>query len=272
MHQSHLCRKAIPLIQEILEALGVYSIYGRWLQNTIDKGEKPNHIGVIMDGNRRWARERDMIPWEGHWEGADKVEQFLDWCVELNIRTITLYSFSTENFNRSQEEVSELFKLFEKMLERVLKSDRIHKNKVRIRAIGRIETLPERLQELIHQVEDATKDYDAYYLNIAIAYGGRAEIVDAMKVIAEKIKQGDIAPSDIDENVIEANLYTAHLPYPDPDIIIRTSGESRLSNFLVWQSAYSELFLVDVFWPSFRKIDLMRAIRGYQMRQRRFGK
>jgi len=196
----------------------------------------------------------------------------LDWCVELNIRTLTLFSFSTENFSRSQEEISELFKLFEKMLERVLKSDSIHKNKVRIRAIGRIETLPERLQELIHQVEDATKDYDAYYLNIAIAYGGRAEIIDAVKVIADKVKQGQMKTDEIDEHVIEANLYTAHLPFPDPDIIIRTSGESRLSNFLIWQSAYSELFLVDVYWPSFRKIDLMRAIRGFQMRQRRFGK
>ncbi|MCJ7731977.1 polyprenyl diphosphate synthase [Candidatus Bathyarchaeota archaeon] len=260
------------MIRELLEAIGVYKIYDKWLKETIESGEKPNHIGVIMDGNRRWAKQRDMIPWEGHWEGADKTEQFLDWCLELNVKTITLYSFSTENFKRDPEEVAELFKLFENTLERVIKSDIIHKNKVRIRAIGRIETLPESLQELIKRVEDSTKDYDKFYLNIAIAYGGRAEIVDAVRVIAEKVKLGELEPKDIDEQVIEANLYTAHLPYPDPDIIIRTSGESRLSNFLVWQSAYSELFLVDVYWPSFRKIDLMRAIRGYQMRQRRFGK
>ncbi|MFW6109515.1 MAG: polyprenyl diphosphate synthase [archaeon] len=228
-------------------------------------------MGVIMDGNRRWARARDLVPWEGHWEGADKVENFLDWCLDLNIKTITLYSFSTENFKRDEREVTELFKLFESMLERVIKSDRIHKNRVCIRAIGRIETLPEKLQELIQRVEESTQGYDDYYLNIAIAYGGRAEIVDAVHVIAEKVKMGQLEPSDINEQVIEANLYTSHLPYPDPDIIIRTSGESRLSNFLVWQSAYSELFLVDVYWPNFRKIDLMRAIRGYQMRQRRFG-
>lgn len=224
-----------------------------------------------MDGNRRWARARDLVPWEGHWEGADKVENFLDWCLDLDIKTITLYSFSTENFKRDEKEVTELFKLFESMLERVIKSDRIHKNRVCIRAIGRIETLPEKLQELIQRVEESTQGYDDYYLNIAIAYGGRAEIVDAVQVIAEKVKMGQLEPSDINEQVIEANLYTSHLPYPDPDIIIRTSGESRLSNFLVWQSAYSELFLVDVYWPNFRKIDLMRAIRGYQMRQRRFG-
>ena len=260
------------MIQELLEALGVYSIYGRWLKETIEHGEKPNHVGVIMDGNRRWAKQRDMIPWEGHWEGADKTEEFLDWCLELNIKTITLYSFSTENFNRDQQEVEELFKLFEATLDRVMNSDAIHKNKVRIRAIGRMETLPESLQNMIKKVEEYTKNYDDYFLNIAIAYGGRAEIVDAVRVIAKKVKLGDLNPNDINEQLIEANLYTAHLPYPDPDIIIRTSGESRLSNFLVWQSAYSELFLVDVYWPSFRKIDLMRAIRGYQMRQRRFGK
>ena len=260
------------MIREFLEAIGVYSIYRSWLKNTIDSGEKPNHIGVIMDGNRRWAQERDLIPWEGHWEGADKVEEFLDWCLELDIKTITLYSFSTENFNRDQQEIEELFKLFENVLEKVLKSDRIHNNRVRIRAIGRIETLPPTMQELIHRVEDATKEYDSYYLNIAIAYGGRAEIVDAVRIISEKVKLGQLEPTDIDEQVIETNLYTSHLPHPDPDIIIRTSGESRLSNFLVWQSAYSELFMVDVFWPSFRKIDLMRAIRGYQMRHRRFGR
>jgi tritrans,polycis-undecaprenyl-diphosphate synthase [geranylgeranyl-diphosphate specific] len=260
------------MIQAILEAIGVYSIYRSWLKQTIDGGEKPKHIGVIMDGNRRWAREHDMIPWKGHWEGADKVEEFLEWCLELGIKTITLYSFSTENFNRDQQEIEEIFKLFENVLEKVLNSDTIHENRVRIRAIGRLETLPDTMQELIQRVEDATKEYDSYYLNIAIAYGGRAEIVDAVRIISEKVKLGQLEPDEIDEQVIEANLYTSHLPYPDPDIIIRTSGESRLSNFLVWQSAYSELFLVDVFWPSFRKIDLMRAIRGYQMRQRRYGR
>lgn len=260
------------MLYEFLNAIGVYGLYERWLQEQIDTKSKPSHIGVITDGNRRWAAQRDMIPWEGHWEGAERVEDFLEWCMGLDIKTVTLYSFSTENFRRDEKEVEELMRLFEKTLEDVKKSDYIHKNRVRIRALGRLSMLPERVQTLIHDVEEATKDYDSYYLNIAIAYGGRAEIVDATRQIAAKVKSGALEPEMIDETVMEAHLYTAHLPQPDPDLIIRTSGESRLSNFLVWQSAYSELFLVDVYWPAFRKIDLMRAIRSYQMRSRRHGK
>jgi len=242
------------LIREILEALGVYSIYRKWLKETIKHGELPKHIGVITDGNRRWAKARDKEGWEGHWEGARTLEHFLDWCIELGVNAVTIYSFSTENFNRDPRELDELFKVFSDNLEKL------------------VETLPEHIQELIKKVEEVTASYDSFYLNIAIAYGGRAEIIDATRLIASKVQDGVINPEDIDENVLEAHLYTAHLPNPDPDVIIRTSGEARLSNFLVWQSAYSELFLVDVYWPSFRKIDLMRAIRDYQMRQRRFGK
>lgn len=260
------------MLYEFLSVIGVYGVYERWLRNQIDSREKPAHVGVIMDGNRRWAQSQNMVPWEGHWEGADKVEEFLDWCVELGVNTVTLYSFSTENFTREESEIQELMKLFESTLEEVMRSRQIHENRVKVRAIGRINMLPRSLQELIHDVEEATKDYDRYYLNVAIAYGGRAEIVDAMRKIASKVKSGDIEPETIDEAVVEENLYTAHLPQPDPDLVIRTSGESRLSNFLVWQAAYSELFIVDVYWPAFRKIDLMRAIRSYQLRHRRFGK
>jgi len=260
------------MIEDLLRVIGVYKVYEKWLRETIKRGEKPQHIGVIMDGNRRWAREREMFPWQGHWEGADKTEEFLDWCLDLGIKTITLYSFSTENFNRDKKEVQELFRLFETMLERVLRSKRIHNNRVHIKVLGRVEYLPERIQELVRKIEEATRDYDQYYLNIALAYGGRAEIVDAVRKIAEKVEEGALSPQDITEKTIEENLYTAHLPHPEPDIIIRTSGESRLSNFLLWQSAYSELFIVDVYWPSFRRIDLMRAIRGYQKRHRRYGR
>lgn len=260
------------MLQELLSAIGVYGVYERWLKGQIGSSPKPGHIGIITDGNRRWAREHDMIPWEGHWEGADRVKDFLGWCMELGIRTVTLYSFSTENFKRDEAEVQELMKLFEKTLVDVKDAEYIHSNRVKVRALGRTGMLPERIQELIREVEEATKDYDGYYLNVAIAYGGRAEIVDATRTIAAKVREGKVRPEDIDEGVIEAHLYTAHLPQPDPDLVIRTSGESRLSNFLVWQSAYSELFLVDVYWPAFRKIDLMRAIRSYQQRSRRFGK
>lgn len=260
------------MIREILEALGVYSVYHTWLKETIKHGELPKHIGVITDGNRRWAKARDKEGWEGHWAGARTLEHFLDWCIELGIGTVTIYSFSTENFNRDPKELEELFKVFSENLDKLLNTPRIHNKGIRVKAIGRVETLPEHLQVSIKKVEEATADYDSFYLNIAIAYGGRAEIIDATRLIAKKVKAGLMEPCDIDEGVIEAHLYTSHLPNPDPDVIIRTSGEARLSNFLVWQSAYSELFLVDVYWPSFRKIDLMRAIRGYQLRQRRFGK
>ncbi len=260
------------MIREILEALGVYSVYHTWLKETIKHGELPKHIGVITDGNRRWAKARDKEGWEGHWAGARTLEHFLDWCIELGVGTVTIYSFSTENFNRDPKELEELFKVFSENLDKLLNTPRIHDKGIRVKAIGRVETLSEHLQVLIAKVEEATADYDSFYLNIAIAYGGRAEIIDATRLIAKKVKAGEMDPDDIDEKVIEAHLYTSHLPNPDPDVIIRTSGEARLSNFLVWQSAYSELFLVDVFWPSFRKIDLMRAIRGFQLRQRRFGK
>jgi tritrans,polycis-undecaprenyl-diphosphate synthase [geranylgeranyl-diphosphate specific] len=260
------------MLNEILTMLGVYKLYDTWLMNQIKSKEKPKHIGVIMDGNRRWATLRNLTPSKGHWEGADKVELFLDWCLDLGINTITLYSFSTENFDRDDEEVNELMKLFEESLERVANWDQIHEYKVRVRAIGRINLLPETIQNLIHQIEEKTKDYNKYYLNIALAYGGRAEIIDATRLIAEKVVKGEILPLDINEDIFEEHLYTAHLPQQDPDLIIRTSGESRLSNFLVWQSAYSEFFIVDVYWPEFRKIDFMRVIRSYQYRHRRYGK
>ena len=260
------------MIREFLEFIGVYSIYHRWLKETIRHGDVPKHSGVITDGNRRWAKERLLEGWEGHWEGAKTLENFLDWCIELGVESVTIYSFSTENFNRSKDELDELFKVFHDNLEKLLNTPRIHNSRVRVSALGRVNELPDDIQQLIQKVEDATVDYDNFYLNIAIAYGGRAEIVDATRLIASKVMNGVIQPDDIDEQVLEAHLYTSHLPNPDPDIIIRTSGESRLSNFLVWQSAYSELFLLDVYWPSFRKIDLMRAIRGFQRRQRRFGK
>jgi tritrans,polycis-undecaprenyl-diphosphate synthase [geranylgeranyl-diphosphate specific] len=259
------------MIRELLSYIGVYNIYQRWLRREIEQEQKPKHIGIIMDGNRRWAKAHSLVPWEGHWEGASKVEEFLQWCLDLDIRTVTLYSFSTENFRREEEEINELMKLFERTLEDAKKSESVHKNKVRIRALGRIEELPERLSKLIKEIEESTKNYEDYYLNIAIAYGGRAEIVDSARKIAQLVKEGELNPEDINEQTIEKYLYTAHLPQQDPDLVIRTSGESRLSNFLVWQAAYSELFIVDVFWPEFRKLDFMRAIRSYQQRQRRFG-
>jgi tritrans,polycis-undecaprenyl-diphosphate synthase [geranylgeranyl-diphosphate specific] len=255
----------------LLSALGIYQIYGAWLRRQIDSETLPKHIGVILDGNRRWATAREMIPWHGHKKGAIKVREFLEWCLDLGIRTITLYAFSTENFNRPSNEVQELMTIYEENLGELLHSDVIHKNKVRVSVIGRTNLLPEKIQGLIHEMKTLTKDYTNFYLNIALAYSGRAEIVDAMKLIASKVADGVVASSDIDEALIEKHLYTSYLPQPEPDLIIRTSGEARLSNFLIWQAAYSELFLVDVYWPEFREIDLKRAIRSFQNRHRRYG-
>ena len=249
----------------------VYKVYEKILWNQVKDGKRPDHIGVILDGNRRWANERLMSSSLGHHYGADKVEDLLRWCLDLDVRAITLYAFSTENFRRPEKEVSEIMGLLCEKLKRAKDNEEILTNKVRIRAIGRLHLLPEETQHLIEEVEEATKTYDKHFLNVAVAYGGRAEIVDAMKEIASEVKVGRLTIDDINEEVVENHLYTAHLPKSDPDLVIRTSGEERLSGFLLWQSAYSELCFIDVYWPDFRKIDLLRAVRTFQQRERRFG-
>jgi len=260
------------MLRSLLSLLGVYRIYEKWLWHQVKNHPKPEHIGIILDGNRRWAFNRSLNPNIGHYYGADKTEEMLRWCLDLGVRSVTLYVFSTENFNRPREEVEELMRLFEERLQKIMKNKDIHKHKVRIKAIGRLNLLPKRLQKIIREIEMATKDYDEHFLNFAIAYGGRAEIIDAAKKIARKILEGELSVEDINEKVFERNLYTSHLPKQDPDLIIRTSGEERLSGFLLYQSAYSELCFIDVYWPEFRRIDLLRAIRTYQKRKRRFGR
>jgi tritrans,polycis-undecaprenyl-diphosphate synthase [geranylgeranyl-diphosphate specific] len=212
------------------------------------------------------------MPKEGHWKGADSVENLLDWCEEFNIKIITLYALSAENLDRKDEELEYLYQLIRIRLEKLFKDPRIHRNKMRVKAIGRIELLPDSIREVLKRLDDATKNYDNHFLNIALAYGGQYELVDAVKKIGEKIKDGSLNVNDINKKDIESNLYTSHLPQSSPDMILRTSGEKRLSGFLMWQSAYSELVFMDIFWPEFRKIDLMRAIRTFQERKRRLGK
>ncbi len=254
-----------------MSTLGVYRIYEKWLFDQIKSQPKPEHIAIILDGNRRWAQDHSMDPNVGHYYGADKTEKVLRWCLDLGVKTITFYAFSTENFSRSPEEVEELMSLFEGKLQEILEDEDIRKYKVRVKAIGRINQLPENLQEMITKVEESTKNYDQHFLNLAIAYGGRAEIVDAAKDIAQHIVDGTLSPDEIDEAVFEKHLYTSYLPKQEPDLVIRTSGEERLSGFLLYQSAYSELFFLDVYWPEFRLIDILRAIRTFQKRKRRFG-
>jgi len=260
------------MLKALLSTFGIYKVYEKWLWSQIKKGVKPDHIALILDGNRRWAANHSLNLWIGHHYGAKKTEELLRWCLKLGVKSVTLYAFSTENFNRSSEEVEELMAIFKQKLQEVLKNEDIHKHKVRVKAIGRLNLLPEKLQGMISDVEKATEEYDEHFLNVALAYGGRAEIIDATKDIVRNVKEGRMTLEDIDEDVFEKFLYTSHMPKQDPDLIIRTSGEERLSGFLLYQSAYSELCFLDVYWPEFRRIDLLRAIRIYQKRKRRFGK
>ncbi len=247
-----------------------YKAYEKKLLKIVKEGKIPGHVGIIMDGNRRFAKELGMKPTDGHMKGRDKLEEVIDWCREVGIKILTVYAFSTENFSRSREEVLELMRLFVENLKRAADDKRVHENGIRIRVIGQREILPEDLQRAIDYAEERTKNYDKFFFNIAIAYGGREEIVKAIKEIAQEVKEGKLKIEDIDENEVRKHLYTAELP--DPDLILRTSGEERISNFLLWQSAYSEFYFADIYWPTFRKIDFLRAIRDYQLRQRRFGR
>lgn len=259
------------MLKGFLSAIGAYKLYRKWLWYQVKNGVKPDHIAIILDGNRRWASEKALNPWFGHEKGAEKVEQLLDWCSKLGVKSITLYAFSTENFRRSKNEVEEIMRIAQEQFQKILTDERIHKNKIHVKVIGRLSLLPKDLQQLILDVENATQGYDDHFLNLALAYGGRAEIVDAAKKIAERVHEGELIPEEIDEQMFEKYLYTSHMSKQDPDLIIRTSGEERLSGFLLWQSAYSELCFLDVYWPDFRFIDLLRAVRTFQRRRRRFG-
>ncbi|ASJ03166.1 UDP diphosphate synthase [Thermococcus profundus] len=248
----------------------VYDLYESYLLEKVKSGNIPRHVAIIMDGNRRWAKKLEKPPWYGHLFGSNKLEEILEWCRELGIRTLTAYAFSTENFKRSPEEVNALMNLFEKKFRELVSDERVHKYGIRVNVIGRKELLPENVREAAEEAERATKKYSNYTLNLAIAYGGRSEITDAVREIVQDALRGRIKPEEIDEDLIKRYLY--HPNMPDPDIVIRTGGEIRISNFLLYQIAYSELFFVDVYFPEFRKIDFLRIIREYQKRQRRFGR
>ncbi|UCF13870.1 MAG: di-trans,poly-cis-decaprenylcistransferase [Thermoplasmatales archaeon] len=230
----------------------------------------PEHVAVIMDGNRRFAKSFGLSPKAGHLFGRDKIEDVLDWCFELEINVLTIYAFSTENFNRSTDEVTTLMDLCKNELDRASKDSRIHKNKVRVRVIGDLESLPEDIRRSANEIVDSTKEYDNYFFNIALAYGGREEIVEAIQQIVDDVKKGTLELKDISQSTVSSYLYTDGIP--DPDLVLRTSGEERISNFLLWQLAYSELYFSDVYWPAFQKRDFLKAIRTYQNRKRRFGK
>lgn len=261
-------KMAADITRLISEA--AYQAYEKKLLSQVRKGKIPQHLAIIMDGNRRYAYVLGLGKTEGHEKGKEKLEEVLEWCLEVGIRILTVYAFSTENLNRPKDEVDKLMKLFAENFRRAGDDERAHKHRIRIRALGQRELLPKEVVDAIEYAEERTKGYDDYFYNLAVAYGGREEILNAIKSVALDVKSGRIDVDDIDEKLISSRLYTSGLP--DPDLILRTSGEERISNFLLWQLAYSELCFVDVYWPGFRKIDFLRAIRSYQMRQRRYGK
>ncbi|MBE6511255.1 MAG: di-trans,poly-cis-decaprenylcistransferase [Methanobrevibacter millerae] len=248
----------------------LYRIYDWYISRDLDPNKMPKHVAIIMDGNRRYARLQgnvDVV--KGHELGADTLEKVLDWSIELGIEIITVYAFSTENFNRPKEEVEGLMKLFIYNFKRLVNHEKIHKNEVRVKVVGRTELLPDDVKEAIKEAEDASKHYNKRFLNLAIGYDGRLEIIDSFKKIIEQVQDGKISIDDVDEELVSKNLYTEGID--DPNLIIRTSGEERLSGFLLWQSSYSELYFCETLWPDLRKVDFLRAIRSYQARERRFG-
>lgn len=245
----------------------IYNLYSHFLWNQIKDKKPPHHLAFIMDGNRRFALGKKLsTKSKGHEFGVRKLKEIVEWVWDAKIEVLTIFAFSNENFSRPKEEVDKLMKLFKENFLELVDTPEIHKHKVRVKAIGRLDSLPEDVQLAISNAEEATKDYDNKLFQIAIGYAGRTEMVDAIKGI---IKDG-LTPDEISEETVGKYLYTNGTN--DPDLIIRTSGEERLSGFLLWQSAYSELYFADVYFPSFRKIDLWRAIRTYQDRKRRYGK
>jgi tritrans,polycis-undecaprenyl-diphosphate synthase [geranylgeranyl-diphosphate specific] len=249
----------------------VYSAYERRLMKEVSSGQLPKHIAIIMDGNRRYAAEvlGDSAGEEGHLAGKAKLLEVAEWCINIGIPYITVYAFSTENFNRDDKEVDFLMDLAAESFREMADNELVRKNKIRIQALGKIEDLPENVREAIEYANQRTAEFTDHVMSVCIAYGGRQEIVEATRKIAQRIKSGELQPEDINEDLITDHLYSSGLP--DPDLVLRTSGEVRISNFLLWRLAYSELYFTDVYWPGFRLIDLLRAIRTYQQRVRRYG-
>jgi tritrans,polycis-undecaprenyl-diphosphate synthase [geranylgeranyl-diphosphate specific] len=247
-----------------------YYLYERILKSKTLAGDKVEHVAIIQDGNRRFACQRGLSKLLGHSLGAETSERVIDWCFELGVKHLTLYAFSTENFERDEKEKIYLFDLIKKKFIEMGISKKIHANRIRVRAIGRVEMLPEDLQNEICRTEAATRDYEKMYLNIALAYGGQLELVDAARSIAALVKAGKIQAKDVDEEMIAKHLYPQNgISLPKVDLIIRSGGDFRTSNFLPWQANGNECaaYFCAPCWPEFRKIDFLRAIRVAQNRR-----
>ena len=233
----------------------------------IDKKNIPQHVAIIMDGNGRWAKKRGLIRTQGHWEGIKRVEEIINASTDLGIKVLTLFTFSTENWSRPQTEVSMIMKALVSVLnDRLMK---LVKNNTKFQTIGRLEGLPQSVRDTIISVTEKTKNNTGLILNLAFNYGSRIEILDAVKDTAKRVKAGKLNINDISEEVFSSFLYTKDLP--DPDLLIRTSGEKRISNFLLWQLSYAELYFTDKYWPEFTATELKKAIIDFQGRERRYG-
>ena len=234
----------------------------------LDMAALPSHVAVIMDGNGRWAKKKLLNRVKGHEKGADTVRMVVRFCREIGISFLTLYAFSTENWQRPRTEVSALMVLLKKFL--ISERQEMAVNNIRFNVIGHESMLPAEVRDEIQRTRDATKNNDGMQLNLALSYGSRSEIVKAVREIAEEVNTGKLAVDAIDENAVAAHLYTSSMP--DPELLIRTSGEMRISNFLLWQIAYTEIAVTDTLWPDFSKDELVRILKNYQHRDRRFGR
>jgi len=243
----------------------IHKIYEIKLLREVKRFPPPRHVAFIMDGNRRFAKRRGLPPHVGHVFGSKKAEKVLEWCLDIGVKIVTTYAFSTENFRRSEEEKRSLFRLINRELKKLIGDRRIHKNRVRVKVVGRKDLLPRDLQGVIEELEEVTQSYDKHHLNIAIAYGGRQELIDAVREILKLVRCGRIHLDEIDHRLVERFLYSDN-GYESVDLLIRTGGEQRLSNFLPWQTANCLAYFCDVCWPEFRKIDFLRAVRMWQRR------
>lgn len=261
--------KLHKLLRHLVILFGVDRLYTNLLEKEVKDGPIPNHVAVILDGNRRWAVEKGMATYMGYRYGAKKVEELLRWCLGLGVKSLTLYVLSRENLGRPKEELETIFDVMEEKLEELEREGVLEREDIRFKVLGDASLLPKNVREKLERLESITSDHSSKFLNLAVCYSGRQEIVKAVREIAEEVIKGRLKPEEIGEEVLQAHLYTSHVP--DPDLIIRTSGEMRISGFLLWQSAYSEFVFMDVYWPDFRKMDFLRAIRTFQKRKRRFG-
>ncbi|MFB6168145.1 MAG: polyprenyl diphosphate synthase [Haloferacaceae archaeon] len=255
-------RAGVDRVRDALER-----VHERLLRREIDPADVPTHVAIIQDGNRRYARKRGDAPPEGYHAGAEATERVLSWCADLGVEELTLYAFSTENFDRPDEQLATLFDLIESKLREFADADEVHERRVRVQAIGDVDRLPPRVRDAVAYAEERTGAYDEFTLNVALAYGGRAELLEAARAVARDVESGVLDPAAVDADEVERRL--AGPVVRDVDLIVRTGGDERTSNFLPWQAAGNEaaVFFCAPYWPAFSKVDLLRGVRTYQARE-----